>query len=851
MMRTGAGKVALLTISLTCLFAEVPALAQPAAPPPPREYKVHLRYRIRAGRSDRIAQFFEMTRYFESLGFRKDPGPENEAEDWNQTRMSGLIPSATARRLLVEPHVKALLLIPATLELPPGEDTPVKVQLQLTGGLPLDRQNALAEQVSTLLRDLGFREAIGYDNRGHTRLVGTMPAGRLDLLLEDLRWQSSGWLVPQVPVAELPLPLRNTWPLVATEVIPEPAGVTAGRELPAPAELPREQAHLLKITPDLRALVAQEGEAARPARVEVILASLPPPGDRSWRRALTTAAPEAIVEGRLGPVVTLLARAGQASDLAALPFVASVRLPRSGAPLGRPSLDPRANSRDVLQASGLDRLHQLGYRGRGVRLAVIDSDFRGYQPLVGKQLPGALRYLDLTAERRPDLRPEPQAGDLSALGHGTQCALAIALAAPEAELTLIRIDPASPFQLETVARFINRENYYSESLEQRSEELVADARRLAQQREELLAERRAVLDSFKQDEKAAERRAAYFQKQAEFDREETELHRRQERFLKLLEDLKGLAGIRVVSCALVWNDGYAVDGSSPLSRYFDDSPFRAAFWFQAAGNTHGQTWAGRFRDVDGNGVLEFAGADVPPGSTRRLLRQGQWTPELNFFAWQPPTGPQSPELPANAKIRLSIQWREVHEPEFWTRGEDLYRTPLVNLRLVVLRQRDPTGTKLPADDLEVVARSEGLPQRLDKQPSWATYEQMLEFTIDTPGRYAVRVEGRMPDRIRPASEPMLPALQKSWELWPRLFVQVLDEPARALGRAVFLDYPTALGSIGMPADAQRLITVAAADLAGRLQAYSATGPALRLELLPKPEIRAHDGLHVVREGTPA
>src|SRR5207244_3552030 len=130
--------------------------------------------------------------------------------------------------------------------------------------------------------------------------------------------------------------------------------------------------------------------------------------------------------------------------------------------------------------------------------------------------------------------------------------LAVALAAPEAELTLVRIDAASPFQLQTVARFINGEEFTSESLEQRSEELVADAKRLAEQHEELLRERRAVLDSFQQDEKMAQRRAAYFQKQADFDREEGELHRRQERYLKLVQDLKNLAGIRVVSCSLVW-----------------------------------------------------------------------------------------------------------------------------------------------------------------------------------------------------------------------------------------------------------------------------------------------------------
>jgi hypothetical protein len=842
MMPTGVGyrRLTGLVLPLVWLVAEAWAAAQPAAPPPPKEYKVHLRYRIRANRAQRIAQFLEMTKYLQAIGFNKDPGPDNEAEDNDATRMTGTIPSANARRLLSERHVKSLLLIPAGFEVPADPEAPVKVQLQLSGGLPLDRQQVLADQVRGLLLKLGFREAVGYDNRAHTRLVGTVPAGRLTLLLEDLRQQATGWLVPEVPVTELPLPLRNVWPLVVTEVIPEPDGVTGAKEPPVTPEPGKEPEHLLKITPDVRALASGEGEAARPIRLEVILASAPAPYDRSWQRELISAAPDALVEGRLGLVVTLLARPDQAAALAALPGVTTVRLPRSAAPQALPSGERKAGGPELLRTS-LERLHPLGHRGRGLRVAVIDSDFRGYQEHVGKRLLSTTRYIDLTAERRPDLTPEPFAGDPKETGHGTQCALAAALAAPEAELTLVRIDPAAPYQLQSVARALNCDDFYSVGLQQRRDELAADAERQRVLREELLAERRAVLDTFKQDEQAVQRREAYFKRQAEFERAEAELYRRQERYLSLLTALSGLKGVQVVSCALVWNEGYAVDGSDALSRYIDDSPFKSAFWFQAAGNTRGQSWAGLFHDTDGNGVLEFAPFDAP-------LRPERWTPELNFLAWQPFTGQPAPELPANARIRLSVQWREPHAREF---AEGFYRRPLADLRLVVLRQRDPSGAKLPADDLEVVARSEGLPQRLDIQPSSATYEQTVEFTVDAPGRYALRVEGRIPSSIRPPGEPVLAAMQKSWELWPRIFVQTADEPSRATGRAVFLDYATAHGSIGVPGGARRVLTVGAADRAGRLQPYSATGPVHRVGLLPKPEVVAWDELPLGVEGSPA
>ena len=46
-------------------------------------------------------------------------------------------------------------------------------------------------------------------------------------------------------------------------------------------------------------------------------------------------------------------------------------------------------------------------------------------------------------------------------------------------------------------------------------------------------------------------------------------------------DVLALKGVRVVANSLVWAEGYPVDGSSALSRYFDDKPFRAALWFQS------------------------------------------------------------------------------------------------------------------------------------------------------------------------------------------------------------------------------------------------------------------------------
>jgi hypothetical protein len=802
-------------------------LAQPATPPPPKEYQVQLRYRIASTRNARLAQFFALTRYLESIGFKKDPGPDTEAEDPEQTRMTGTITSAKVRKILADPHVKSLLLIPAGYKLPVEPDKPVKVELELASQLVPERRRQLADQVRPFLEELGFEEAVGYDHRQHTRLKGTIPAGNLDLLLQDLRWQSGGWLAPRVPVAELPAPVADAWPLVVTEVIPEPAGVAEAKAPPSVAPVPEGEQHLLKIARDLREMPPQES----PVRIQVFLASAPGEVSRAWRRELTLAAPDATIEGRLGPLVTLKTRMDQIPALATLANVVSIRLPRPAPMQIMPARPPKLTPEEVLRASGVDRLHAQGRRGQGVRVAVIDGDFRGYRQFLGKQLPANTHEIDLTAECDPNIEPKKFLAEDSVIGRGTQCALALALAAPQVDLTLIRIDPETLFQLQEVARYINGERFRSDSLELRREELSGDRDRLEREREQLLAERKLVLDNFGQGKAAVERRQAYFKKQAEFDQREEDITRREERYLKLVGDLRGLKGIGIVACALVWNEGYPVDGSNPLSRYFDEGSFCSATWFQAAGDDHGQVWAGTFRDEDGNRVMEFAapGERLPPD---------RWTSELNFLGWRQFSGPVVPEVP-KAKLRVAVQWREPHDPTLSREGEDVYRAPLADLRLLILRQRDPTGTKLPADDMEMVARSVYLPLRIDHHPETAMYEQTVEFTIDLPGRYALRVEGQVPKSIQPASVPVLPASQKLWELAPRISISTLSGDG---GQAIFLDYASELGSIGTPADAHLVTSVGATDVLGQPQPYSSRGPVLYQELNRKPGLFALDQL---------
>jgi hypothetical protein len=504
----------------------------------------------------------------------------------------------------------------------------------------------------------------------------------------------------------------------------------------------------------------------------------------------------------------------------------------------------------------LNALDRQGKRGQNVRVAVIGGDFRGYEQLVkDRRLPPRTKYVDFTAERSRSVEPDPFPSRPGTVGHGAQCALGLAMAAPECDLTLIRIDPAEPYQFEEAARIIHGEVAYTDALAQRRSQLQSERRDLDDRLQALQEERRDVLSRFvdRGEKQALEKRPesellpeerdrledlrrqeAYERRQKEYDRDERAYDARLRRYTDLLTALQGLRGIGIVASCLTWNDGYPLGGCSALSRYFDSQAWRT-LWFQPAGDTRGQVWTGLFRDHDGNGVMEFTPVSLDRPET-------WWLAELNFLAWQPFAGSQRPTLPVRARIRLSIQWREVHDPEFFRRGEDLYLRPLADLRLVVLRQRDPSGKLLPTDDFEVVARSEGLPQRLDNRPESAVYEQTVEFAVDPAGHYALRVEGRVPPGTRPADVPSLPGMEANWELRPRIFVDAADPASRLVGRPVFEDWPTDAGSIGVPGDAQQVITVGAADFAGKPEPFSSSGPPAGLGLLVKPDILAYGRL---------
>lgn len=802
---------------------------------PPARYNVSLRYSLNQPAAIRPERYFRFLDELKAAGLERRVPAEEEAKVEEATSadhhyVDGSILAKRARDLLHVREVQRILLTPPGFTLP-RDETPVPVEIELEQReTDPSAQRHLVQQVLPLLQRDGFREDLAYDHRGHTRLVGRIRADRVESLRDDLRKTAKG-------VDPESLPPR--WPIRVVTVRPTPAGVAAPRER-APRNTPPWPQ--IKISPELREVLAKPGAENQRGRIEVLLADPMLTTDAGVIRALKKAADVPAIEYRLDTGVVFVAPLKQVNAIAELPFVQNVRLPRPASPQVRNGPTTAEANKQALAAWCVDKMHAQGARGQGVVVAVVANDFRGYRRFLGKGLPADTRMVDLTAERNPLVEPEPEVGPADEVGAGTNEALAVALAAPQAQLVLVRVAADGPFQLNQAARYFAGDKRLSPAMEQRRIELLKDEDDLQIRRQAVQAEREQILRMPLGETDPAERkrRDAYFADQAKVERDGLALSQRRKRFLKLVYDCDDLRRVRIVGCGLVWNDGWPMANNSELTRGLDDQGRCAPLWLQAAGDTAGQAWGGLFRDADGSGVMEFAAPEHP-------LNPGRWSSEINFFGWRKPDGKDVGDVPAKARVRLTVQWREVHDRLLRGLVDESYAQPLVDLGFLVLRQRDPSGKKLPADAMEWIEESPPIgqraPYRLTTTGNSAVYEHALEFEVPSAGVYAVQVEGLARNTTRHADADTLPALRKYWELRPRIFVQVVDSESRKSGRPVWIDQVGAEGAFGMPADSRMAVVVGALG-DNKPRSWSPVGAPGGMPLLKRPDVSVPDGLDV-------
>ena len=759
-MRNWLGSVIVVgTLSLVASLAP----AQKDAPAGrPTAYKVRLKFRIDANRQQRYERYQELLKHLQAAGFKKDKGLEGE--EFYSDEMTGVIPASGVEAIFQDRAVRTALLVPEGLTLPTEAEKPVLVDLRVTTQFGPTRQQQIANRTRELLKPLKFQEAVGFDGQNHQRLLGWLPAGQLDALFAD------AFQVDKLP------PVRRI------EVL---ADIEPSKPPTAPEPVPADRAYLNKISPDLRGLMAGEGEAQKPIRVEIILWTTPLPGGKPWYNVVTGSIE---TEGRIGPLVTGLVAPAQLDGLAALPEVAVIRRPQPAPSWVFPAFDSKHPAAIPVDYVPLGRpvaearpLAQIVRRHAPQKVAIIGADFRGYEEFVGKQLPKNTTVLDFTAERSPDLQSE-QAMPGDGIGGGVRIALAVQATVPADEMLLVRIPADAPYQVEQIANVLSGRPWLTDAIARRDSELRLEGKRIDDLRIEARVSRRLALETHGEDETARKKRDEYRKLQKELADAEKAYGEKRARLLSFMEQVQKLRGVSTVVVGMAWMDGFPnLPGRPPVLRYLDDADLHDAAWIQVVPRRPAQVWTGVFRDADNDDVMEFA----PAGAASR--------PDLNFLAWAPNDAKdQKPaaDLPAKAVVQVALQWQEAHSPE-WNRTpeEDAYRQPLAPLQIVILRQRDPSGQTLPADLFDVVARTTGWPERLENSPKSANYYTSVRFQVDEPGRYAVRIEGRQPDSIVPAQAAKLPHAPKM-ELHPKLDVDVLDPASRQQGRVVFGSFST-------------------------------------------------------------
>lgn len=880
MLRAAAVCFTVFSIPAAAWSQPIPG-PRPAEPEPPAKLAATLRYRIPNARNLHVAAYDKLVADLQAIKFEFDPPldqrPETDREDASKNMMTGLVAPQHVNQLLANPAIANIMLVPADLKRPESADAPVRVRLELAGNLSTKEQKDLHDQVRALLELLNFREAAAYDHRGfygrpYTRIVGQVTAATLETLLKDLRTQPAGWFESRLTPDKLPAPIRDVNPVHMVEVMNDPEDLIPFKDsLPPGVALQRlgdfaevkTDTPASKVSADLWDAMIDNTKKDEFVRVQILFV-----GDPSADEVRKTLAgiPTFQLEGFLGNVASGIVQSGQITAIATLPQVMVVRRPRVTLPDVYPGSKTNVDVKAALRLTGTDEVHKAGHRGQGVRIGILDHDFRQWKTFVeNKQLPASTKLVDLTPERTVDITPLPEImGD--APGHGTLAAVAAMQAAPDAELVLIRIDPTDVYQIPEIIEYF-KGGSLSASIVRRFDELILLRADLRGKRKVLADERALFLKIFPNEKELDEedefsylgnafgwvfsKRDLHRQKMAHQEKLELAHAQREHRYQALLADVASLKGVHVLVNPFTWNDGLPLGGSSALTRWFERRPPGLPIVLQSAGNLRGQTWTGLYRDADNNGVMEFAPANTPIPAER-------WTRELNFLGWQPygNMNMRQAEIPEKTKVRLALQWREPHEPDYFGFGyDDPYRLPLVNMRLVLLRQRDPSGKSLPADSFELVARSNMFPQRIQHLPGGSVYEHVLDVPLDKKGVYAVRIErqedhvwtleglegegvrptfgfrrGLRPTGLRPATAPSLPVVEKNWEFRPRLYVEATDPENRLVGRPQFADYSTDQGTLGIPGDSRGLSTVTSMGLDNKTMPYAVVGTAPYLDL---------------------
>jgi subtilisin family serine protease len=97
---------------------------------------------------------------------------------------------------------------------------------------------------------------------------------------------------------------------------------------------------------------------------------------------------------------------------------------------------------------GADQWHKAGYRGRGIKVAVLDSGFRGYRDFLGNALPAKVTARSFRRDGNLEAKDSQ---------HGILCGEVIHAVAPQAELLFANWEPDRPDQFLDAVRWARQQ----------------------------------------------------------------------------------------------------------------------------------------------------------------------------------------------------------------------------------------------------------------------------------------------------------------------------------------------------------------------------------------------------------
>ena len=815
---------------LVCLLGSMVLPSQDAAPNRstiPGSYEFDLLGRFNPeNREQRLEQYKAIRMDVERAGCKLS-WSEEEARNFASERglsfVHGVAPLGRENDLTLSPAILGAVLWKEGSE-PPAKGKVVRVEVRLiTGG---DDKELLRRfrNTRTLLQDQGFQEAYGYDHNHFQRMIGSLPAEKLGSVLRGLNKEAAGKNADFAPVALL---ITGEEASFSPEMKPIPPEGILRKVPPDSRSVLGEMAVKEGARPEGEgnqpgaAQPSEQASSKEPVRLEVVLNRVVPltvgedTVDLPWWSSLGEGA---ILEGRIGPLLSVRVTPEQARKIAQQADVAVVRLPREAVrvpagssqaefpkPVGLP-LDLRAN----IPGARPDFRTPL--------VVVVHDDFRGWETRVPRA-----HLLDLTRERNSLFLPDPVQGPGDGVGDGTRMAGLLAERSGGTRIILARIDPKSPAMLGRILQAIRGGALQDGLLGSRATEVATELARLNGFQQQLLDEQESLFLNAEGDTEAVVLRKGEVREALEKTKAKLVALSHLDREMRLHRGhLLELSQASVVLSGLAWAEGHPLDGSAVLSRYLDDALGKKVIWFQAAPDLSAMVWTGTARDANHNRLLEF---------DSRVAVERAHGAEFLPLVWGQEPGAKvagaSRTLSAPATIRLTLQWRESVRAELVQNYPQFLEEPIQAMRLLVVRKGNGEG----ADTLWTpVGTADGVAQKILQEPHSATWEQQVTLTMAEPGEYAIQVEGSPPRNTMPDQLGATPGSTFTPVTPMRILCRTVQGAPVSLAYRGLDPFDTP-GWLPVPAQARRAMTVAT-------RPSHSSNPALALEpdRRPKPEM---------------